>query len=122
GQGVSTHCSRNSSAPSAELPTGRGGATPKRSSNPRHVPAHVKRKVWKRDGGRCTFVSDTGQRCSEHKFLEYDHVVEVARGGRSTVEGIRLVCRAHNQLSAERTFGSQFMRAKREAAMSERGT
>lgn len=93
---------------------------PKPSPNPRHVPAHVKRKVWKRDGGRCAFVNDAGQRCPERKFLEYDHVVEVARGGRSTVEGIRLLCRAHNQLSAERTFGSQFMRTKREATMSGR--
>ena len=33
------------------------------SANPRHVPAHVKRTVWERDGGQCTFVSDGGRRC-----------------------------------------------------------
>ena len=87
---------------------------PKPSANPRHVPAHVKRAVWARDGGRCTFVSDSGRRCSERRFLEYDHVVEVARGGQASVGGVRLLCRTHNQLSAERTFGVEFMRARRE--------
>src|SRR5262249_4917572 len=29
----------------------------------RHVRARVKRAVWKRDGGRCTFVSESGHRC-----------------------------------------------------------
>jgi hypothetical protein len=38
----------------------------------------------------------------------------VARGGRATVEGIRLLCRAHNQYEAERVFGAGFMDEKRE--------
>jgi 5-methylcytosine-specific restriction endonuclease McrA len=79
----------------------------------RHVPAEVKRAVWKRDGGRCTFVSEKGHRC-ESRRVEFDHVLELARGGRATVSGIRLRCRAHNQYTAERTFGVEFMRHKRE--------
>jgi 5-methylcytosine-specific restriction endonuclease McrA len=94
----------------------------KPSTDPRHVPAHVRRAVWSRDEGRCTFVSATGHRCAERKSLEYDHVVEVARGGQASVEGMRLLCRAHNQLSAERAFGSEFMRTRREAAKLARGT
>jgi hypothetical protein len=35
----------------------------------RHIPAHVKRTVWRRDGGRCAFVGTRG-RCSETSFLE----------------------------------------------------
>lgn len=85
-------------------------------NNPRHVPAHVKRAVWKRDGGRCAFVSDAGHRCSSRDRLEFDHVQEVARGGRATVLGIRLLCRAHNQFMAERTFGTEFMEQKRRCA------
>src|ERR1044072_822052 len=27
----------------------------------RHIPAEVKRKVWERDGGQCTFVSEHGK-------------------------------------------------------------
>jgi len=96
--------------------TVRPGRGHRRSSDPRHIPAHVKRAVWQRDGGRCSFVSDDGHRCQADTNLEFDHVTEVARGGEATVDGIRLLCRAHNQFAAERTFGSEFMRHKRIAA------
>ncbi|MBI5709717.1 MAG: hypothetical protein HZC42_05330, partial [Candidatus Eisenbacteria bacterium] len=86
------------------------------SANPRYIPAEVKRAVWERDGGRCTFVGDTGHRCPARTLLEFDHVEEVARGGRASVAGIRLRCRAHNQYAAECTFGADFMNHKREAA------
>jgi len=87
-----------------------------RSSNPRYVPAHVQRAVWQRDQGQCTFVSEAGHRCEAREDLEFDHLLEVARGGEATVEGIRLLCRAHNQHAAECTYGSEFMRHKRIAA------
>jgi 5-methylcytosine-specific restriction endonuclease McrA len=89
-----------------------------RSATPgsRRVPAHVKRAVRQRDGGRCTFVSPTGQRCPGRDRLEFDHRNEFARGGESTVANIRLLCRAHNQYEAERTFGAGFMSGKRRAA------
>ena len=86
------------------------------SQNPRHVPAEVKRTVWERDGGRCTFVSDGGKRCPARARLEFDHVEPVARGGLATVAGIRLRCRAHNQYDAEQVYGAGFMHQKREAA------
>jgi len=86
------------------------------SANPRHIPARVRRAVWKRDGGQCTFVSETGHRCEARKPLEFDHTQEVARGGEATVAGIRLRCRAHNQYAAECTFGREFMRHQRLAA------
>jgi hypothetical protein len=72
--------------------------------------------VWERDGGQCTFVSEGGRRCEARKALQFDHVLVVARGGEATVDGIRLRCRAHNQFTAERTFGAGFMRHKRISA------
>ena len=98
-------------------------ARPRRHSrrsglNPRYIPAHVKRAVWERDQGQCTFVSDTGRRCESRKFLEFDHVDPVALGGQATVEGLRLLCRGHNEYEAERTFGSGFMNARLEEARS----
>src|SRR5262249_9136962 len=42
---------------------------PTTSKDPRHVPARIKRAVWKRDGGQCTFVSETGHRCEARKGL-----------------------------------------------------
>jgi 5-methylcytosine-specific restriction endonuclease McrA len=90
---------------------------PRRASrSARHVPAHVREAVWERDGGRCTFVSGAGRRCEARERLEYDHVVPVAKGGEATVEGVRLLCRAHNQYEAERTYGAGFMAEKREQA------
>jgi hypothetical protein len=86
------------------------------SSDARHVPATVKREVWTRDGGRCSFVSDNGHRCEARTRLEFDHVEPVARGGSATVNGMRLLCRAHNQHAADRAFGRGFMEGKREGA------
>jgi len=59
---------------------------------------------------------DSGQRCPERKGLQFDHELEVARGGEASASNIRLLCPAHNQHAAERTFGSEFMRHKRLAA------
>jgi hypothetical protein len=92
-------------------PKGRRPAAGKRT-----VPARVKRAVWARDSGRCTFVSETGRRCPARKCLEFDHIEEVARGGEASVQDIRLRCRAHNQYQAECTFGAGFMEQKREEA------
>ena len=86
------------------------------SSNPHYIPAEVKRAVRARDGDQCTFVSENGHRCEARTRLEFDHVLEVARGGVATVEGLRLRCQAHNQYTAERTFGTEFMRQRRIAA------
>jgi hypothetical protein len=80
----------------------------------RHIPAAVRRTVVERDGGQCTFVSDKGRRCESRTRLEFDHVEAFVRGGKATVSGIRLRCRAHNQYAAECTFGPTFMRGKRE--------
>ncbi len=88
------------------------------SSDGRQIPAEVRRAVWKRDGGQCTFTSDTGHRCQERKDVQFDHIDPYARCGEAAVGGIRLLCRAHNQYEAERVFGAEFMRQKREGARS----
>jgi hypothetical protein len=86
------------------------------SAKGRYVPAEVRRTVWQRDGGQCTFVSESGKRCGSTTRLEFDHVDPVARGGQATADRMRLRCRAHNQYAAECTFGAGFMRGKREEA------
>jgi 5-methylcytosine-specific restriction endonuclease McrA len=88
----------------------------RRSVDHRTIPADVMRAVWERDQGQCTYVSKSGHRCGARKFVEFDHVQEVARGGEASIDGIRLLCHAHNQHQAERTFGADFMRHKRIAA------
>ena len=89
---------------------------PRPTSRRRHVPAQVRRAVSERDQGQCTFAAPNGKRCSTRKFLEFDHVEPVALGGRASVDGLRLRCRAHNQYEAERAFGGAFMSRRRQEA------
>lgn len=72
----------------------------------RRIPQWVKDEVWKRDNGRCAFRTAEAARCSETAWLEYDHILPFARGGRSDVPtNVRLLCRAHNQWAARQVFG-----------------
>jgi 5-methylcytosine-specific restriction endonuclease McrA len=67
----------------------------------------VRRAVFERDGERCTFESKGGERCPATTFLELDHVDARAKGGADTVENLRVRCRPHNKLHAEKTFGRE---------------
>jgi hypothetical protein len=80
--------------------------------NSRYVPRKVLREVFARDGGQCAFVSSEGRRCSAREFLEVHHHEPFARGGKATVDNLRLSCRAHNQFLAELDYGRGFMREK----------
>jgi 5-methylcytosine-specific restriction endonuclease McrA len=72
----------------------------------RHIPARVRRAVWRRDGERCAFVASNGQRCTERAFLELHHREPYAVGGEATVANISLRCRAHNTYEAVKAPGS----------------
>jgi len=98
GVGCTARRSKRVSVNSSELASGPW----KRS---RHVPAAVAREVYLRDGGCCTFYAESGQRCGARRFLEIDHVTAWAEHGESTVENLRLRCRAHNQHTAREHFG-----------------
>jgi hypothetical protein len=71
----------------------------------RTIPATVRRAVWTRDAGRCTFDGTDG-RCGETAFLEFHHVVPFAAGGGATADNIQLRCRAHNAHEAMLFFGT----------------
>ena len=74
-------------------------------SRSRHIPAHVKRAVWVRDGGRCAFIAARGRRCAERVLLEFHHREPYAIGGEPTVANISLRCKAHNLYEGELVFG-----------------
>jgi 5-methylcytosine-specific restriction endonuclease McrA len=80
---------------------------PGRPTDPRsrHVPAHIRRAVWLRDGAQCAFVGRNGRRCGERAFLEFHHREAYAHGGEMTLENLALRCRAHNVYEAELVFG-----------------
>ena len=82
----------------------------------------VRREVWKRDGGRCTWTGPDGRRCDSRWQLELDHIEPPLFGGRSTVENLRLRCRAHNLLYAEQVYGREHMdRFRRERQIAPNG-
>ncbi len=83
-----------------------------RLAESRYIPAAVKRAVWSRDEGRCTFVGAQG-RCTERGFLEYHHLIPFAAGGETSAGNLALRCRAHNQFEAEKFFGPLFARETR---------
>ena len=93
---------------------GRPQAAREPKINSRHIPAAIKRTIWRRDGGRCAFSGVHG-RCTETAFLEYHHVVPFADGGWSTPRNLELRCRAHNQYEAELWFGNATTPQAREA-------
>src|ERR1700686_4305600 len=77
--------------------------------NDRYVPAAIKRAVWKRDKGRCTWPMGDGKVCGSRHRLEFDHDLEVALGGKPTIGNIRLLWQSHNLMKAEQRFGRTFM-------------
>jgi len=82
-------------------------ATP--SNDPRHIPAAVAREVWRRDGERCSFRLPDGSVCGSTKRLQLDHIMPVARGGKSEVDNLRVSCACHNRLAARQMFGDTWM-------------
>ena len=72
------------------------GALP--GSRSRYVPAAVKREVWRRDQGRCSYVDPhSGRRCGSRYRLEIDHIVPFALGGATEPGNLRIRCRAHHR-------------------------
>ena len=55
----------------------------------RHIPRDVRQRVFQRYGGRCAD-------CGATQYLEYDHIVPVAKGGSNTDANVQLLCRGCN--------------------------
>ena len=98
--------------------------TPTRTDAPskrpaRKIPTAIRRAVWERDRGRCSFKSREGRRCGTRDFLEFHHHVPWARCQQHRESNIHLRCRAHNLHAAELDFGASYMATyrKREAAV-----
>lgn len=83
------------------------------SAGSRYVPASVRRAVWARDSGQCSFVGSDG-RCGETGALEFHHVVPFSAGGKTDRDNLELRCRAHNQYEAK--TGAVLARPTRRAA------
>src|SRR5438477_6300573 len=70
--------------------------------------------------GRCTFTDGDGRRCEEKGWLEFDHLDGFARTRVHDASRMRLLCRAHNQHEAEKTYGRALMERARSLRVSTR--
>ena len=91
------------------------------SARSRHIPAAIRRQVFERDGGRCTFVSAGGKRCSctDPGKLEFHHIHPYGRGGDHDPSQITLRCRAHNAHQAELDYGAETIARKKKKRASD---
>jgi 5-methylcytosine-specific restriction endonuclease McrA len=85
-----------------------------REPNPdsRRPSTDLRRETWLDASGRCAYVGPDGRRCDSTWQLEDDHIRAYARGGRTKRSNLRRLCRAHNRLAAEHTFGADFITAR----------
>ncbi|HEY6081435.1 MAG TPA: hypothetical protein VIW29_21620, partial [Polyangiaceae bacterium] len=102
---------RNAPRKRADAPT--RNASGKRG---RRIPAAMKREVYARDEGSCSYVDPRGQRCGETHFLELHHLTPFACGGEQVASNLALRCAAHNALAAEADFGRGVVEQRRHSA------
>lgn len=55
----------------------------------RFIPRDVRQRVWQKYGGQCA-------ECSDDQYLEFDHVIPVAKGGSNSDANVQLLCRKCN--------------------------
>jgi 5-methylcytosine-specific restriction endonuclease McrA len=82
----------------------------------RDIPAAMRRFVFKRDGGQCTYRDKNGRRCTKRHDLEFHHKNPFGKGGEHSPENLALMCKAHNTLLAEQDYGKEKMARHRRRA------
>ncbi|GMR22779.1 MAG: hypothetical protein BMS9Abin37_1152 [Acidobacteriota bacterium] len=86
----------------------------------RGISAAVRRFVWERDGGQCTYETCDGRRCPAREGLEYHQDEPYGFGGDRSAKNIRLMCAQHNAYMAELDYGKDKMDRYRRSADSAR--
>jgi hypothetical protein len=74
-----------------------------------HLPAAVRREVWKRDRGCCQWPVDSGGVCGSRVRVQFDHIDMRVDGGKPTARNTRLLCDVHNRLAARQRLGDRIM-------------
>ena len=84
----------------------RGRSKTKAKQIHRAIPSYLRKHIWERDEGQCTYVyPETKRKCSSKHLLQIDHIKPFSLGGKSEADNLRLLCAGHNQLRSEKTFG-----------------
>lgn len=72
--------------------------------NSRYIPSAVRHHIWLRDKGMCT-------NCESKHAVQVEHIIPIARGGETSIENLKLLCRSCNQRTAIENFGIRKMQS-----------
>ena len=61
----------------------------------RFIPEDISIEVFQRDGGKCVI-------CGSNQELQYDHIFPHSKGGTSTVDNLRLLCKDCNSYKRDK--------------------
>jgi len=84
--------------------------SPIQSVRSRYISQVIKRKIRRRANYTCEHVSMQAGRCAESRNLEFDHhITPYSKGGKNTLENLRLVCKNHNTRQFVLDFGPKLL-------------
>jgi 5-methylcytosine-specific restriction endonuclease McrA len=91
------------------------------TAEPRFASAAQKRELYREAGSQCTYVDPkSGQRCPSRYLLQSDHIINYARGGKTELSNLRLLCAAHHRMETVRAFGTRKIELEIAARRSEK--
>lgn len=61
----------------------------------RHITRDVRQTIWRQYGGRCA-------ECNATDYLEFDHIIPVAKGGSNSESNVQLLCRRCNSRKSDK--------------------
>jgi hypothetical protein len=61
------------------------------------IPKFIQHQVHKRDAGQCTFIDSRGQRCSNQRWTQIHHKIEMQFGGDHSFGNLVTLCFAHHR-------------------------
>lgn len=77
----------------------------------RYIPTSVRHTIRLRSQDQCEYRSpENKRRCESRSGLQYDHIFPFGKGGTSSHENIRHLCRSHNLFYAVQSYGREKMR------------
>lgn len=82
----------------------------------RYISSEVRERVHARAGHQCEFRGPDGTRCRARTLLEIEHERPFALYRSHDERFLKVYCRRHNRLSAERLSGVEFIQRKIAAA------
>ncbi len=75
-----------------------------------YISTQLRAEVWRKGEAKCSFrAAGDAQACGSRYKLEIDHIIPVAKGGRTELANLRLLCQTHNLYEAKRIFGEEHM-------------